>query len=320
MYSAFTRRIAFEYGEYEDMIMRKNPFLILALLFIAESALAKPLRVITTTTDLASIAQEVGRDLVSVESLTQGNTDLHFVMAQPNFILKMNEADVFVEVGLDLEAGWTPNLLQQARNPKIQRGRQGYCVAVRGIKLLNVPVGEVTRFLGDMHIYGNPHYWADPVNGIIIARNIRDTFIANDPLNAEAYRKNFDDFAARTKKLTAELMRLMKPHRGKRVYVYHQEFNYLANRFGFEIAGAIEEKMGVTPGPGWIRQTIDKIKKEKIPVILCSPWTNVGVARRVAEESGAKLLILPIQTGAGENTDTWLKMIEYNVREIAAAL
>lgn len=294
--------------------------MLLCLMLATGANIAKPLRVITTTTDLASIAEEVGRELVSVESLTKGNTDLHFVMAQPNFILKLNEADVFVEIGLDLEAGWTPYLLAQARNPNIQRGRKGYCVAVRGIKLLNVPVGEVTRFLGDMHIYGNPHYWVDPVNGIIIARNIRDTLIANDPANADKYRKNFDDFAARTKKLTAELLEVMKPHRGKRVYVYHQEFNYLANRFGFEIAGAIEEKMGVTPGPGWIRSTIETIKKENIKVILCSPWTNVGVARRVAEESGARLLIMPIQTGAGENTDTWLKMIETNVKLIAATL
>ncbi|MCS6971382.1 MAG: metal ABC transporter substrate-binding protein [Leptospiraceae bacterium] len=292
---------------------------LLVLFFTAAEAVAKPLQVITTTTDLASIAQEVGRELVSVESLTKGNTDLHFVMAQPNFILKLNEADIFIEIGLDLEASWTPYLLAQSRNPNIQRGRKGYCVAVRGIKLLNVPVGEVSRFLGDMHVYGNPHYWADPVNGIIIARNIRDTFIANDPTNAESYRRNFDDFAARTKKLTAELLEIMKPHRGKRVYVYHQEFNYLANRFGFEIAGAIEEKMGVTPGPGWIRTTIETIKKEKIKIILCSPWTNVGVARRVAEESGARLLVLPIQTGAGENTETWLKMIETNVKAIAQA-
>jgi zinc/manganese transport system substrate-binding protein len=300
--------------------MNKTLTSLLLLLLSAAPALAKPLRVITTTSDLASIAKEVGGDLVSVESLTQGNTDLHFVMAQPNFILKLNEADVYIEVGLDLEAGWTPYLLQQARNPNIQRGRKGYCVVVRGIKLLNVPVGEVNRFLGDMHVYGNPHYWVDPVNGIIIARNIRDTLIANDPVNADAYKKNFEDFSARTKKLTAELMQLMRPHRGKRVYVYHQEFNYLANRFGFEIAGAIEEKMGVTPGPGWINTVVEAIKKEKIPVILCSPWTNVAVARRVAEQSGARLLIMPVQTGAGENTDTWLKMIEYNVRTLAAAL
>lgn len=283
-------------------------------------ASAAPLKVVTTTTDLASIAAEIGGNLVVAESLTQGNTDLHYVLAQPNFIIKLNTADVFVEIGLDLEAAWTPYLLQQARNANIQRGRKGYCLAVKGIKLLNVPVGEVNRSMGDLHIYGNPHYWIDPVNGIIIARNIRDTLVANDPQNAEVYRRNFENFSARTKKLTAELLQLMKPHRGKRIYVYHQEFSYLANRFGLEIAGSVEEKTGVTPGPGWIRTTVDAIKKEKLRVLLVSPWSNVGIARRVADESGAKLLILPVQTGAGQNTDTWLKMIETSVKTIAAAL
>ncbi len=299
----------------------KNISVTAILVILASASVsAKPLRVITTTTDLASIAKEVGGDLVDAQSLTEGNTDLHYVMAQPNFIRLMNEADVYVEIGLDLEAGWTPYLLQQARNPNIQRGRKGYCVAVRGIKLLNVPVGEVNRSLGDMHVYGNPHYWIDPVNGIIMARNIRDTLMANDPQNAEQYKKNFEAFSAKTRRLTAELMQVMKPHRGKRIYVYHQEFNYLANRFGIEIAGAVEEKMGVTPGPGWIKTTVEAIKKEKHKIILCSPWTNVGVARRVAEESGARLVIMPVQTGTGENTATWLKMIETNVRLLAANL
>lgn len=320
MYSVFTLRTASKYGQVRENSMIKMKTIALLLLVTAAPAFAKPLRVITTTTDLASIAQEVGGDLVDAKSLTEGNTDLHFVMAQPNFIRLMNEADVYIEIGLDLEAGWTPYLLQQARNPNIQRGRKGYCVAVRGIKLLNVPVGEVNRSLGDMHVYGNPHYWVDPINGIIMARNIRDTLMANDPQHSDEYKKNFEAFSAKTRKLTAELLQLMKPHRGKRIYVYHQEFNYMANRFGLEIAGSIEEKMGVTPGPGWINTTVETIKKEKIKIVLCSPWTNVGVARRVAEESGARLLIMPVQTGTGENTATWLKMIETNVRLLAANL
>jgi len=301
-------------------IMQWSKCIVFLVVAVPGILAAAPLKVVTTTTDLASIAREVGGDLISAESLTQGNTDLHFVMAQPNFILKLNAADVFIEIGLDLETGWTPYLLSQSRNPNIQRGRKGYCTAVRGIRLLNVPVGEVNRSLGDMHVYGNPHYWADPVNGIIIARNIRDTLSANDPQNAAAYEKNFASFAQKVKKLTGELTQLMKPHKGKRVYVYHQEFNYLANRFGLEIAGSIEEKMGVTPGPGWIKLTVENIKKERTRVVLCSPWTNVGVARRVAEESGAKLLLMPVQTGSTPETDTWLKMLETNVRMLAAAL
>jgi zinc/manganese transport system substrate-binding protein len=278
------------------------------------------LHVVTSTTDLASIAKEIGGDLVTVESLTTGNIDLHFVSARPDFIMKMNRADVFVEIGLDLEAGWTPLLLSQARNPKIQRGRQGYCFAWKGIRLLQVPTGTVDRSMGDIHIFGNPHYWIDPLNGVQIAKNIKNTLSTIDYAHEKEYQRNYEVFVAKAKKITLDLMRLMRPHKGKKVVVYHQEFNYLADRFGFEISGTVEERLGVAPGPAWINKTVALIREQKIQVVLVSPWSNVGVARRVAEESGAKLLILPVQTSSGEGTETWLKMIETITRTLAAAL
>lgn len=278
------------------------------------------LKIVATTSDLASIAKEVAGDLAEVESLTEGNIDLHFVSARPDFILKMNRADVFVEVGLDLEAGWTPLLLNQARNPKIQRGQQGYCFAWKGIKLLQVPTGVVDRSMGDIHIFGNPHYWIDPLNGVQIAKNILNTLTLVDYSNEKKYRANYDAFVAKVKKLTLDLMKLMKPHKGKKLVVYHQEFNYMADRFGLEIAGSVEQRLGIAPGPAWINKTVALIKEQKVPVVLVSPWSNVGIARRVAEESGAKLLILPVQTGSGDNTETWLKMIETATRTLAASL
>ena len=115
-------------------------------------------------------------------------------------------------------------------------------------------------------------------------------------------------------------MKVMRPHKGKKIVVYHQEFNYLADRFGLEIAGSVEQRMGIAPAPAWINKTVTLIKEQKIPVVLVSPWSNVGIARRVAEESGARLLILPVQTGSGEKTETWLKMIETATRTLAGAL
>lgn len=281
---------------------------------------ANKLYVVTTSTDLASIAQEIGGDHINAESLTRGNTDLHYVMAQPDFILKLNKANVFIEIGLDLEAGWTPYLLRQARNDNIQRGRKGYCQTSKGIKLLEVPVGEVNRSMGDLHIYGNPHYWADPLNGIIMAKNIRDTLVANDPTNATSYKKNYHTFTAKIKAMIAKTMVQMKPHKGKKVYSYHQDFSYLARRFGLVVAGTIEEKPGLTPGPAGINKAVEEIKKGNIRVILCSPWTNTAVARQVAQKSGAKLIIMPIQTGSESGSDTWLKMIESNIRLLAENL
>ncbi len=284
--------------------------------FVAATAV----RIVTTTTDLASIAKEVGGNRVEVDSLTEGNIDLHFVSARPDFIMKMNKADVFVEIGLDLEASWTPLLLNQARNSKIQRGQQGYCYAFKGIRLLQVPTGTVDRSMGDIHVFGNPHYWIDPLNGIQIAKNILNTLSLVDYEHEKEYRANYEVFVAKVKKLTLNLMRLMKLHKGKKLVVYHQEFNYLADRFGLDIAGSVEQRLGIAPGPAWINKTVALIKEQKIPVVLVSPWSNVGIARRVADESGARLLILPVQTGSGDNTETWLKMIETTTKTLAGAL
>lgn len=275
MYSVFTLRTASKYGQVRENSMIKMETIALLLLAdcsacFCQTAEGLPL----TTTDLASIAQEVGGDLVDAKSLTEGNTDLHFVMAQPNFIRLMNEADVYIEIGLDLEAGWTPYLLQQARNPNIQRGRKGYCVAVRGIKLLNVPVGEVNRSLGDMHVYGNPHYWVDPINGIIMARNIRDTLMANDPQHSDQYKRNFEAFSAKTRKLTAELLQLMSHTAASASMSTTRNSTTWRTVSVSKLQVRSKKKMGVTPGPGWINTTVETIKKEKIKIVLCSPWNE----------------------------------------------
>ncbi len=278
------------------------------------------LNVITTTTDLASIAREVGGDLVTVESLTTGNTDLHFVPAQPNFIVKVNKADVFIEVGLELEAAWSALILNQARNTKVMLGQPGYCVSSAGINILLPPQQEINRSMGDLHPQGNPHYWPDPVNGIIIARNIRDTFIRVDPPNAVVYRSNTEVFEKKVKEILRRNLERLKPYAGTKVIGYHQEFDYLINRYKMTVIDNIEEKPGVLPGPARLRAVVDIIKRNQVKLVLVSPWSNIALARRVAEESGARLVILPIQTDSATNTETYLKMIETTAIMLEEAL
>ncbi len=278
------------------------------------------LRVVTTSTDLASIAKEVGGNRVTVESLTSGNTDLHYVQARPDYILKLNRADMFVQVGLELEVGWVPLLLNQSRNPKIHRGSPGYCAAYNGIELLEKPTGEITRQMGDIHPYGNPHYWPDPVNGILIAKNIKNSLMKIDPVGKDVYEKNFVLFKNAAMKKTRELITLMAPHRGKEVVVYHTEFVYLLRRFGLVQGMTIEELPGVAPSPAHARKVVDYIKARNVLLVLVSPWSNVEYSRRIAEKSGAKLLVLPIQTGSTPETQTYLDMIDVSVRTLHKAL
>lgn len=284
------------------------------ILFVFAGDAFAQLRVVATSTDLASIAKEVGGNRIFVESLTAGNTDLHYVQARPDYIVKLNKADMFVSIGLELEAGWVPLLLNQSRNPKIHRGSPGYCVAYAGIELLEKPSGEISRQMGDIHPYGNPHYWTDPINGIMIARNIKDSLAKIDPVGKEEYEKNFLAFKDAALKKTKELIALMAPHKGKEVVVYHTEFIYLLRRFGLVQGMMIEELPGVAPSPAHAKKVVEYIRLRKVPLVLVSPWSNVSYARKIAQDGGAKLLVLPIQTGSLPEAKTYLETIELSVR------
>ena len=292
---------------------------ILFLLCVIFSIEAR-VRVITTTTDLESIAGSVGGNKIEVESLTPGKQDLHYALAQPNFILKANKADVFIFIGLDLEVGWAPAILEQSRNAKIQMGGPGYCNASVKVKVLQRPVGNVTRQMGDMHVLGNPHYWTDPVNGIKIARAIKDCLVRVDPENAGIYNKNLKEFSKKAKAKTIELLKLMKPHFNKKIVTYHQEFVYLASRFELKVPQNVELYPGVVPTPNRKREIIAFMKKEKVKVLVVSPWSNIGIARSIAEEAGIKLLILPIQTKSARGTGSYLEMIDTCARLLAKNL
>ena len=281
---------------------------------------ADKLRVVTTTTDLAYIAEQVGGERVMAESLTRGYDDPHYISPRPDFVVKMNRADVFVQVGLDLEVGWAPTLLRQARNPKIQRNAPGFCDAAKGVRVLDVPRGNLDRSAGDFHAYGNPHYWTDPLNAAIIARNIRDSLIAVDPESTPLYEKNYNNFRNRLKELTLRELGKFKAYKGLKVAVYHREFTYLAARFKFKVAVSIEEKPGVPPSAIYLRKVIQKIRRDQIKVILVAPFNNQVYARRVAKATGAKIVIMPLSVGSLKGIDTYERTIQSMLGRIRAGL
>ena len=297
----------------------KRTLLLAAILLIP---MISPLRggmgipVVTTTEDLASIARSVGGDRVSVTSLARGNADLHYLQARPDFIVILSKAKLFVQIGLGLEAGWVPPLLQQSRNRKIQKGNQGHCVPHRGIPLLDRSTGTVSRRMGDVHPEGNPHYWTDPVNAIVIGKNIRDSLIAIDPPGKKTYGENFNRFRREMTRLAKNLVAVTKPFRGKKVAVYHTEYSYLLKRCGLKQGVTIEELPGVPPSAAHIRRVVSQMMREKISLILATPWSDLRHVNTVARRSGAKILILPIQTGSTKKIPTYEAM----VREVTRML
>src|SRR5882724_6132455 len=189
------------------------------------------LRVVATTPDLASVAREIGGDRVNVVALAKPTEDPHFVDAKPSFIVTLNRADALIEGGAELELGWLPPLLENARNGKINAGAPGRIVASEGIRLLEIPT-SFDRSKGDIHSLGNPHFMVDPVAAKVVARNIANHFAQLDPKSAATYNANLARFNSTLDAKLADWQRQLAPYRGAKIVTYHRDFIYLAQRFG----------------------------------------------------------------------------------------
>ena len=230
------------------------------------------LNVVTTTEDLASLAREVGGDRIAVESIAKGYQDPHFVEAKPSFILKLQKADLLIVVGRDLEIGWLPPLIQQSRNAKVQAGAEGYLDASQGVRILEIPTGQITRAMGDVHPQGNPHYLLDPENARVVAKSICDTLSRFRPADRPYFEQRLAAFNARltdaVKKWTAQ----MAPYKGTKVVTYHRSFPNFADRFGLDVIGYVEPRPGIPPSPGHTLDLIQEMKRQNVKLILVEPY------------------------------------------------
>ena len=282
--------------------------------------LGAQIRVVSTTRDLASIAQEIGGKHVKVQSLAKGSDDIHYLSARPDYLLKLNRAQLLLFVGADLEIGWLPLLINKSRNTKIQAGGSGHCDISKAISLLGKKKGEITRQMGDLHPEGNPHYWPDPLNGVRIAKRITDCLSRIDHKRQALYKKNYQSFRAKTVALTKRLLKKMKAHFGKGIIAYHDEFIYFTKRFRLTTVAYIEEKPGVSPSPSRINFITELARQKKVKLILVGPWSDMGAAQSIARRSGVNILVFPSQTQSTKGTETYLKMIEKCVSLISEAL
>jgi zinc/manganese transport system substrate-binding protein len=300
-------------------IMKKIVFSL--FLFIAAVSIvnASPIRVVTTTADLRSITEMIGGNKVSVQSIATGYQNPHFVDPKPSYIISLSNADLFVTVGLDLETGWSPQLLSSSRNSKIQKGSPGYVDASEGVGLLQVP-SSVNRGEGDIHIYGNPHYWLDPLNGKVIARNIANGLERIDPSNKAFYEANLETFWTRIDQKLREWQTKMAPYRGAKVIAYHNEWVYFERRFGLEIVDFMEPKPGIPPSPSQLVKVIKEVTANKIKVIISSPYFTTSSSDVVAKQTGVKELTLATSVGAFSNIKNYFDLFDYDIDQLVAVL
>jgi zinc/manganese transport system substrate-binding protein len=298
------------------------PLLALSLvsMMVATPARAdSPLRVITSTTDLAALTQEVGGERVQVESIARGYQDPHYVEAKPSFLLKLHRADLLIVVGLQLEISWLPPLITQSGNSRIQPGAWGYLDASQFAEILEIPTAQVTRAMGDVHPYGNPHYWLDPQNGLRIAQGIQKKLAEMRPGEAAYFEQRFQAFSQRLAEAEKAWDEGMKPFRGRKVVTYHRSWPNFAKRFGLEVVGYVEPRPGIPPSPGHLVELIQLMKREKVKVILVEPYFDLKTPDAVARETGAQVVVLLPSVGGNKEAADYFKLFDYDKGLLARA-
>jgi zinc/manganese transport system substrate-binding protein len=278
------------------------------------------LNVVTTTEDLASIAREVGGDRISVEAIARGYQDPHYVEAKPSFILKLQKADLLVVVGRELEIGWLPPLVGQSRNAKIQVGAEGYLDASQGVRILEIPTGQITRAMGDVHPQGNPHYWLDPENGRVIAQSICDKLGQFRPADRGYFEQRLAAFNARLTDALRRWMVQMAPFKGAKVVTYHRSFPNFADRFGLDIVGYVEPRPGIPPSPSHTLELIQEMKRQNIRLILVEPYFDLKTPNSVADAVGGRVLVVPPSVGGAKEAGDFIGLFDYDVTLLADAL
>ncbi len=280
---------------------------------------AAKLRVVATTPDLAALARVIGGDAVEVQALAKPTEDPHYVDAKPSHIVTLNRADVLIEGGAELELGWLPPLLENARNDRIAAGAPGRVVASQGIRMLDVPT-TFDRSKGDLHALGNPHFLLDPLNVKIIAAQIAEHFAQVDPQAADLFKANLNRFLVALDVKLGEWQQQLAPYSGAKIVTYHPDFVYLAERFKLQVVETLEPKPGIAPSPAHLAKVISIMRATNARVILVQPYQNRRTAETVARQTNALVLDLPQQPGALKDTDTYFDLMDYMVRTLASAL
>ncbi len=293
---------------------------VAALLGAAAVASSAPLQVVATTEDLAALTREVGGDKVKVEAIAKGYQDPHFVEAKPSFILKLHSADLLVAVGRELEIGWLTPLVQQSRNPDIQPGAKGFLDASLTARILEIPTGQITRAMGDIHPLGNPHYWLDPGNGRRIAQSIQQKLSALSPADAAYFAARYADFDRRLGEAEKRWDALMAPYKGLPVVTYHRSWPNFVERFGLQVVGYVEPRPGIPPSPSHTLDLIQEMKAKSIRILLVEPYFDLKTPNSIAEKTGAKVVVLLPSVGGEKGVTDYIQLFDHDLNLLVVAI
>jgi ABC-type Zn uptake system ZnuABC Zn-binding protein ZnuA len=299
--------------------MKQLILLLASLALAANTFAADKLNVVTATEDLASLTREVGGDRVEVVSIGKGYQDPHFIEPKPSFLLLLKHADLLVVVGLELEIGWLPPLLDQSRNNNIRPGSAGYLDVSQGVEILDKP-SSVNRSMGDVHPSGNPHYWLDPANAVRIAIQIRNRLVQMRPADTAYFDQRLNTFKLRINDANKRWVAMMTPYRNAKVITYHNSWPNFAKHFGLNVVEHVEPKPGIPPSPSHTLDLIQLIKRDGVKVILMEPYFDSKTPVSIAEQTGAKVVVLYPSVGGKPGLDDYFKLFDYDINELVKAL
>ncbi len=265
---------------------------VLATLMVGEATADARLNVVATLPAHASIAKAVGGEHVTVKALASHNQDAHYVDPRPSFLVPLSRADLLIVNGLELEVGWLPALLTNARNARIQVGAAGDFDASKHVKRRGAVAGKLSRAQGDVHPGGNPHYMTDPRAAAHVALalgnrlgELRPDLAAHFAASAQRVAASLGDHAVATRKRLAKL-----PDHQRRVVAYHDSTVYLCDWLGLDEVGFVESKPGIAPSPGQAAAVLVLIRKTGVRVLLQEAYYPTGVSKRLAKLAPAKPL------------------------------
>lgn len=294
-------------------------FSFFQLLLCGESFADNSLKVVTTLSSYADIAKAIGGNLVDVDYLVSPRFDPHFIEPKPSDVLKVKRSDLFVHSGLDLEA-WREPLIDATGRGDIRAGGERQLDLSSRIRLLEVPTRPLSRVEGDIHVYGNPHYWLDPRNGVIIAEDIANKLIELDPANEASYQANLERFRSRLEGKIGEWQADFAPYKGRPIVGYHNGWAYLMHFSGLKMTMFLEPKPGIPPTPKHIECVIDYIHTAKVPAIVRSSHNSSDAAESIAEMTATKIVLLSQGVGDLEQSRDYISMFDYNISTLLDAL
>ncbi|MEW6619289.1 MAG: metal ABC transporter substrate-binding protein [bacterium] len=295
--------------------MRNIWIFILPLFLSINSTVFATTKVVTTTEDLKSLVEYVGGDKVSVVSLSTGNQDIHQIEPRPSMVIKLRDADMLVKIGMDLDM-WVDSLVETARNSNLFYGKKGYCDVSVGVKKLEVPEGKIDASMGDIHLYGNPHYLLSPESAKVVTKNILNTLVKISPKDKEYFEKNRADFLKKLDEKILEWKEKISRYKGTKIVTYHNSWPYFTNTFDLQIAGFVEPKPGIPPSPSHVAKLIETIKQEEVRLIIVESYFSLKAPDLISRKTGAKVLLLPGQTGGVKGVNNYFKLFDYIIEKI----